>query len=66
MTAKQKQLLSCVIMDDQVIGFHKLHSKLLFVRYAVIASQRARWCGNPPDEWNQVTISTKNAIFSTL
>ena len=28
--------------------------------YAVIASQRARWRGNPPVERNQVTIPTKN------
>ena len=28
--------------------------------YAVIASQCAHWRGNPPVEWNQVTITTKN------
>ncbi|MCI6956125.1 MAG: hypothetical protein MR763_02060, partial [Clostridiales bacterium] len=28
--------------------------------YAVIATQRARWCGNPPFERNQVTITAKN------
>ena len=28
--------------------------------FAVIASQCAHWRGNPPDEWNQVTITTKN------
>ena len=26
----------------------------------VIANQSADWCGNPPDERNQVTITTKN------
>ena len=26
----------------------------------VIANQRARWRGNPPVEWNRVTIITKN------
>ncbi|MDY6181603.1 MAG: hypothetical protein SPI15_12270, partial [Candidatus Faecousia sp.] len=29
----------------------------------VIANQRARWCGNPPDEWDQVTITTKKREF---
>ena len=32
--------------------------------YAVIASQRARWRGNPPVEWNHVTITTKNRDVS--
>ncbi len=32
--------------------------------HAVIANQCAHWCGNPPDEWNQVTITTKIAVFS--
>ena len=26
----------------------------------VIANQSADWCGNPPVEWNWVTITTKN------
>ena len=38
--------------------------KLVFVsvrlKNAVIANQRARWCGNPPVERDQVTITTKN------
>ena len=38
--------------------------KLLFVgvhpRLAVIANQCAHWCGNPPVERNQATITTKN------
>ena len=29
--------------------------------YTVIANQSADWCGNPPVERNQVTITTKNA-----
>ena len=41
-----------------------LADKLLFVdvrsKNAVIASQFANWRGNPPVEWNQVTITTKN------
>ena len=37
------------------------NSKLLFSKInAVIASQCAHWRGNPPDEWNQVAITTKN------
>ena len=32
--------------------------------FAVIANQCAHWCGNPPDKWNQVTITTKIAVFS--
>ena len=31
---------------------------------AVIASQCAHWRGNPPDEWNQVAITTKNRNVS--
>ena len=27
---------------------------------SVIANQSADWCGNPPVEWNQVSITTKN------
>ena len=38
--------------------------KLLFKRerckLPVIANQSADWCGNPPVEWSQVTITTKN------
>ncbi len=33
---------------------------LLYLRNAVIANQSADWCGNPPVEWYQVTITTKN------
>ena len=33
-------------------------------RLPVIANQCAHWCGNPPDEWNQVTITTKNRSIS--
>ena len=35
-------------------------------RLPVIANQRARWCGNPPDEWNQVTITSKKREFPAL
>ena len=28
-------------------------------KFPVIANQSADWCGNPPFEWNQVTITTK-------
>ena len=38
--------------------------KLLFggvrPRLSVIANQCAHWCGNPPVEWNQVTITSNN------
>ena len=37
---------------------------LLYLRNAVIANQSADWCGNPPDEWNKVTITTKNCSVS--
>ena len=30
------------------------------MKNAVIANQCAHWCGNPPVERNQVTITTKN------
>ncbi len=30
-------------------------------RLAVIANQSADWCGNPPVERNQETITTKNS-----
>ena len=47
-----------------LIGLNQQLDKLVFESaryiYAVIASQRARWRGNPPDEWNQVTITTRN------
>ena len=32
----------------------------------VIANQRARWCGNPPVEWDRVTITTKNRNIPPL
>ena len=35
--------------------FENAHSK-----NAVIANQSADWCGNPPVDWNQETITTKN------
>ena len=42
----------------------KQNDKLLFSKLnAVIANQSADWCGNPPDEWNEVTITTKKREF---
>ncbi len=42
--------------------------KLAFVSahqiYDVIASQFANWRGNPPDEWDQEMITTKNDSVS--
>ena len=35
-------------------------------KLAVIANQSADWCGNPPDEWNQVTITSKKRGFPEL
>ena len=53
----------------QTIGFRKLN-KLVFVavrpKLSVIANQSADWCGNPPVEWNQVTITTKNRYVFPL
>ena len=34
--------------------------KVSTLKNAVIASQCSHWRGNPPDEWNQVTITTRN------
>ena len=33
------------------------------MKNAVIANQCAHWCGNPPVERNQVTITTKKREF---
>ena len=35
-------------------------------RFPVIANQRAGFSGNPPDEWNQVTITSKKRGFPEL
>ena len=46
------------------MGLTRQYDKLLFERLRcklpVIANQCAHWCGNPPVERNQVTITTKN------
>ena len=43
------------------------NDQLVFVKNnAVIANQSADWCGNPPVERNQVTISTKKRKVSLL
>ena len=46
------------------------NDKLVFVashpKLPVIANQSADWCGNPPVERNQVTITTKNRYVSPL
>ena len=34
--------------------------------YTVIANQSADWCGNPPVERGQVTITTRNRNVSPL
>ena len=39
---------------------HKLLFSGFAFKFPVIANQCARWCGNPPVEWNQVAITTKN------
>ena len=47
-----------------------IDEKMLFERerykLPVIANQSAEWCGNPPGEWNQVTIITKNRTIPIL
>ena len=47
-----------------MIGVCRGSGKLVFVaarpKLSVIANQSADWCGNPPVERNQVTITTKN------
>ena len=52
------------------IGLTQQIGKLLFValrpKLSVIANQSADWCGNPPVERNQVTITTKNSGESKL
>ena len=44
-------------------GYPRRKEKLVFVasrpKLSVIANQSADWCGNPPVEWNQVTITAK-------
>ena len=49
---------------DMFIGLPQQFDKLVFVRMRpklpVIANQSSDWCGNPPVERNQVTITTKN------
>ena len=51
-----------------LIGLSQQTDKLVFeivrLKNAVIANQSADWCGNPPVERNQVTITTKIARFS--
>ena len=48
-----------------LIGLTQLSDKLVFEnahsKNAVIANPSADWCGNPPVERNQVTITTKNS-----
>ena len=43
--------------------------KLLFCgltsKFPVIANQSTDWCGNPPVEWYQVTITTENRSISS-
>ena len=50
--------------QDMLMGFPQQCDKLVFsgfaFRFPVIANQSADWCGNPPVERNQVTITTKN------
>ena len=50
----------------QTIGFRKLN-KLVFVavrpKLSVIANQSADWCGNPPVEWNQVSIKSRKILL---
>ena len=43
------------VKEYEKLVFENAHSK-----NAVIANQSADWCGNPPVERNQVTITTKN------
>ena len=44
--------------NDKLV-FEREHCKL-----PVIANQSADWCGNPPVEWNQVSITAKNRVKS--
>ena len=66
-----RSILCCQLLPPVgVFSFYRIaviteeKVKLVFVgvhpRLAVIANQCAHWCGNPPVEWNQVTITTKN------
>ena len=50
--------ISIIQLPDK-LGFGGFASK-----YPVIANQSADWCGNPPVERNQVTITTKNRKVS--
>ena len=55
---------SGILYSFPYIGILHRHGKLVFERLRcklpVIANQCAHWCGNPPVERNQVTITTKN------
>ena len=48
-------------MGEGQIVVYTTHSK-----FPVIANQSADWCGNPPVEWNQVAITTKNREVALL
>ena len=52
------------VLRNGYIGLNPQTGKLVFVasrpKLSVIANQSADWCGNPPVERNQVTITTKN------
>ena len=50
-------------MHSVLTGLTQQRGKSEFIEFPVIASQFANWRGNPPDEWNQVTISTKKTVF---
>ena len=59
---EQKAIYNWVIAE--LIREEKLLFTAMCPRLPVIANQSADWCGNPPDEWNQVTITTKNRSVS--
>ena len=58
------EMVTNVIFLIILIGLTQQSDKLVFVasrpKLSVIANQSADWCGNPPVERNQVTISAKN------
>ena len=48
-------------------GLPQQSDKLLFVKYSLPLRASAQdFRGNPPVEWNQVTISTKKQCFPVL
>ena len=48
-------------MRNVLVGLTQQYDKLAFVEYLLsLRASALKWRGNPPVEWNQVSITTKN------